>query len=58
MQDLAVIIYEKTEVIEKNGGKPLKFNVFSFIMLKYENKYFDGHVDVYKNVRRRICIQS
>ena len=24
----------------------------------YENKYFDGHVDVYKNVRRRICIQS
>ncbi len=26
----------------------MKFNVFSFIMLKYENKYFDGHVDVYK----------
>ena len=25
----------------------MKFNVFSFIMLKYENKYFDGHVDVY-----------
>ena len=36
----------------------MKFNVFSFIMLKYENKYFDGHVDVYKNVRRRPCIQS
>ena len=35
----------KTELIEKNRGKPLKFNVFFlFIMLKYENKYFDGHV--------------